>query len=143
MLHVPLISLSFIILKSDCFKITQNTCKIVFSLQTESYSKQEEGRDCVFCKTFTYVCVCVSECARAHTHTHTVQPVYFCLLTLNCNYICHSVHIPYHASYPTGVQYLLLPLLVMGKSVNNKLERRKIEAAVACYEVLWAVFAWR
>ena len=80
--------------------------------------------------------------ARARTHTHTVQPVYFCLLTLNCNYICHSVLLLYHTSYPTCFQYLLLQLLVMGKFVNNKLERTKIEAAVACYEDLWSVFTW-
>ena len=109
---------------------------MVFSLQTESYSKQEEGRDGVFWETFTHT--------HTHTtHTHTVQPVYFCLLALNCNYICHSVHLPYHTSYPTCFQYLLLQLLVMGKFVNNELERTKIEAAVVCYEVLWAVFTWR
>jgi hypothetical protein len=81
-------------------------------------------------------------CVRVHTRTHTVQPVYFCLLALNCNYISHSVHIHYHTSYPTCVQYPLLQLLVMGKCVNNKLERTKIEAAVACYKVLWAVLTW-
>jgi len=94
--------------------------------------------------------VCSGRHSHTHTHTHThtphthtVQPVYFCLLALNCNYICHSVHLPYHTSYPTCFQYLLLQLLVMGKFVNNELERTKIEAAVVCYEVLWAVFTWR
>ena len=89
--------------------------------------------------------VCFGRHSHTHTHTHThthSSTRVLLLLTLNCNYICHSVHLPYHSSYPTCFQYLLLQLLVMGKFVNNELERTKIEAAVACYGVLWAVFTW-
>jgi hypothetical protein len=94
-----------------------------------------------------HVCALSLSLSLTHTHTHSLSlslslSLYFCLLTLNCNYIPHSVHIPYHTSYPTFVQYLLLQLLVMGKFVNNKLERTKTEVAVACYGVLWAVFTW-